>query len=265
MPSVDAAARAIVFEQPLNERMRTFLRLDFLYQQALHHHNKSDQWGSRAAVHGLLDILAITQRGDVRCDVLKELERQMALLCNSRPRPGVDTARLRTLLNNLAPAARGAARRGRAVLQPLRDSEFLAAIKHRSAIPGGTCEFDLPDYYLWLNQPPTRSAAPTFSALAGDAATAVRRGDRAAVADAPERPQSRREVAPGGVFHVTFDRDTPAAAAAHLRCRPACDIYPEISGSHYRCSVRFLRWHGRRHAARSQTESDVPFQLTTCT
>src|SRR3989442_1042715 len=38
-------------------------------------------------------------------------------------------------------------------LQPLRDSEFLSAIKHRSAIPGGTCEFDLPDYYFWLTQP----------------------------------------------------------------------------------------------------------------
>ena len=41
---------------------------------------------------------------------------------------------------------------GSAFLQPLRDSEFLSAIKHRSAIPGGTCEFDLPDYYFWLSQ-----------------------------------------------------------------------------------------------------------------
>ena len=40
----------------------------------------------------------------------------------------------------------------RPILQPLRDSEFLAAIKHRSAIPGGTCEFDLPDFFFWLNQ-----------------------------------------------------------------------------------------------------------------
>ena len=31
------AAGPAVYEQPLNERMRTFLRLDFLYQQALYH------------------------------------------------------------------------------------------------------------------------------------------------------------------------------------------------------------------------------------
>ena len=39
-----------MFEQPLNERMRTFLRLDFLYSQALYHNEKASPWGSRAAV-----------------------------------------------------------------------------------------------------------------------------------------------------------------------------------------------------------------------
>ena len=70
----------LVFEQPLNERMRTFLRLDFLYNQALYHNEMASQWGSRAAMASLIDILAITTRGDVRSDVLKELERQLATL-----------------------------------------------------------------------------------------------------------------------------------------------------------------------------------------
>ena len=42
---------------------------------------------------------------------------------------------------------------GSAFLQPIRDSEFLNSIKLRSAIPGGTCEFDLPEYFCWLSQP----------------------------------------------------------------------------------------------------------------
>ena len=49
----------VVYEQPLNERMRTFLRLDFLYSQALYHHETSNVWSSRAAVSSLLEILAI--------------------------------------------------------------------------------------------------------------------------------------------------------------------------------------------------------------
>src|SRR5260221_12805781 len=91
----------LVFEQPLNERMRTFLRLDFLYSQALYHNEIASQWGSRAAMGSLIDILAITTRGDVRSDVLKELERHLSTLGEFQSKPGVDPERLRTLVGNL--------------------------------------------------------------------------------------------------------------------------------------------------------------------
>ena len=45
-----AGSETLIFEQPLNERMRTFLRLDFLYNQALYHNEKASPWGSRAAM-----------------------------------------------------------------------------------------------------------------------------------------------------------------------------------------------------------------------
>src|SRR5215469_10893897 len=97
--AVAAAEEAmLVFEQPLNERMRTFLRLDFLYNQALHHNQMASPWGSRAAMASLIDILAITTRGDVRSDVLKELESHLTTLSEFQSRPGVDTQRLKTLV-----------------------------------------------------------------------------------------------------------------------------------------------------------------------
>src|SRR3954447_16582904 len=95
------APAPLIFEQPLNERMRTFLRLDYLYNQALYHNEKASQWGSRAAVASLLDILAISTRGDVRSDVLKELERHIGILSEFQEKPGVDAGRLRAVLNNL--------------------------------------------------------------------------------------------------------------------------------------------------------------------
>ena len=87
VPSSDAATRVIAYEQPLNERMRNFLRLDFLYQQAVIHHTRPDPWSTRAAVSALLEILAITQRGDIRSEVLKELERQMTQLSRLQHAP----------------------------------------------------------------------------------------------------------------------------------------------------------------------------------
>ena len=66
-----AADAPVVYEQPLNERMRTFLRLDFLYSQTMYHEERPDQWSTRAAMSSLLEILAITARGDIRSEVLK--------------------------------------------------------------------------------------------------------------------------------------------------------------------------------------------------
>ena len=254
------AAAQLIFEQPLNERMRTFLRLDYLYNQALYHNEKASQWGSRAAVGSLIDILAITTRSDVRSDVLKEIERHLGQLSEFENKSGVDGGRLRALINNLTRLRAALSAAGASYLQPLRDSEFLAAIKHRSAIPGGTCEFDLPDYFFWLNQD-AASRTQAFNEW-----LALLRPLCDAVAEVlwltRQNGRSRNEVAAGGTFAINFDRDTPLQL---LRiCLPAsAGIYPEISGSHHRCSVRFLTWNGL--AARpSQAPGDVPFQLITC-
>ena len=255
-----AASAPLIFEHPLNERMRTFLRLDYLYNQALYHNEKASQWGSRAAVASLIDILAITTRSDVRSEVLKEIERHLAQLAEFENKSGVDGGRLRALINNLSRLRTALSAAGASYLQPLRDSEFLAAIKHRSAIPGGTCEFDLPDYFFWLNQD-AASRTQAFNEW-----LAMLRPLCDAVAEVlwltRQNGRSRNEVAAGGTYTINFDRDTPLQL---LRiCVPAnAGIYPEISGSHHRCSVRFLTWNGLASRA-TQAAGDVPFQLVTC-
>ena len=251
---------SLVFEQPLNERMRTFLRVDFLYNQALYHNEIASQWGSRAAMGSLIDILAITTRGDVRSDVLKELERHLGTLSEFQSKPGVDPERLRTLVGNLQRLRGELMNAGSAFLQPLRDSEFLSAIKHRSAIPGGTCEFDLPDYYYWLAQS-DEPRIRTFNQWLG-----MLRPLCDAVAEllwlTRQNGRTREEKATAGLFHITFDRDTPYQLL-RISLPIATGMYPEISGSHYRCSVRFLKWNGLT-ARPTQTDADIPFILSCC-
>ncbi len=152
----DTASGAAHYEQPLSERMRTFLRLEFLYQQMLYNSETDADWATRATISSLLEILAILSRGDVRSEVLKELDHQIGGLQRFQSQPGVDSARLDTLLKNIVTSRDQIGQSGTGFLQPIKDSEFLNAIKHRSAIPGGTCEFDLPEYNHWLRQPISR-------------------------------------------------------------------------------------------------------------
>jgi cell division protein ZapD len=259
-PASSPDPETLIFEQPLNERMRTFLRLDFLYTQALYHNEVATQWGSRAAMSCLLDVLAIMGRGDVRSEVLKELERQLATLNEFSSKPGVDAGRLRTVMSNLLRLRSELQSAGSTFLQPMRDSEFLNAIKHRSAIPGGTCEFDLPDYYYWLNRSADERMA-TFNEW-----LALLRPLCDAIAEllwlTRQNGRAREEVAKGGVFNITFERDNPSQLL-RISVPTATGLYPEISGSHYRCSIRFLNWNGLAQRP-TQAENDVRFILSCC-
>jgi len=249
------------YEQPLNERMRTFLRLEFLYTQAGYHAESDNAWSTRAAMSSLLEILAITARADARNEVLKELERHAAVLRDFQARPGVDSGRLRSLLSNITRLRNDLGAAGGNFMAPLRDSEFLSAVKHRSTIPGGTCDFDLPEYSYWLHRPGGARTAEFNGWLA------IIRPLCDAVSEllwlTRENARPRNEVAAGGAYQIQFDRETPCQLV-RIALDPRSDLYPEISGNQHRCTVHFLRWSDPSGHPQ-QVEADVPFVLTLCT
>jgi cell division protein ZapD len=259
-PEADPEAAPVVYEQPLNERMRTFLRLEFLYTQATYHSESLASWSSRAAVSSLLEILAITARGDSRIDVLKELERQVNILKEYQTKTGVDPARLKSLMSNLVQLRTDLSSIGGNFMAPLRDSEFLSAVKHRSAIPGGTCDFDLPDYSYWLNRPADVRAAEFDSWLAlirplCDGITELLWLTR-------QNAKRKSEMAIGGIFQLQFDRENPCQLV-RVTLPADTELFPEMSGNQHRCTIRFLNWLDAT-ARPVHIEADVSFLLTCC-
>ncbi len=252
--------RPAEYEQPLNERMRTFLRLEFLYQQMLYNSEFEADWATRAAMSSLLEIMAILTRGDVRSDVHKELDHQIENLERFVSQPAVDSRRLEGLMRNLLEIRYEVNAAGTHFLQPLKDCEFLASIKHRSSIPGGTCEFDLPEYNHWLRQPFARRLQDLQVWL-----STIR-----PVCDAViELLWLIRESAPA-LEKTAINGMYQHNVRKHVRCRllrvtlpDDSPLYPEISGSQHRFTVRFLEWSSIGNRA-VQTGHDVRFQLSTC-
>lgn len=248
------------YEQPLSERMRTFLRLEFLYQQMLYNSEREVDWDARATIATLLDILAILSRGDVRSDVHKELDHQLGILERFQSKPGVDGGRLDTLIHNLAASRDELSRIGTAFLQPLKDCDFLNAIKHRSAIPGGTCEFDLPEYSHWLRQPFERRKQDMDEWLGTirpvcDAATELLWLLR-------ESAQPSEKMAINGMYQHNMQKDGNCRLLrVSLEGKQA--LFPEISGSQHRFTLRFLEWSTIESRA-VQTGHDVAFKLSVC-
>jgi len=211
------------------------------------------QWGSRAAMGSLLDILAIAARGDVRADVQKELERHLAQLNVFQSKPGVDSARLRTVMSNLLRLRADLVACGSNYLAGLKDSEFSRPSKHRSAIPGGTCEFDLPDFFFWLNQA-TDQRLRSFNewlATLGRCATPLRSccGSRGSMAS-----RARRLRAPALPHHV---RTRHAHSA--VRIALAGELGPVSRDQRFSLPVqRAVAGLERIADAASATTEDVP-------
>lgn len=70
----------ICYEHPLNERIRTLLRLENLFTKIDFFLTKDTSTDHHAALIALFEVLEITARADIKSDLLQELERQKQIL-----------------------------------------------------------------------------------------------------------------------------------------------------------------------------------------
>jgi len=247
----------VEFEQPLSERMRTFLRIEFLYNQALYHANNLDEFSARAAISTLLEILAILSRGDVRGEALKELERHVAILASYSRRRDVDVNRVAELIENIKRLQSELSESGPQVVNSLKECEFLNMIKHRSSIPGGTCMFDLPDYAYWLRLPVVARVNQFEKWISGlrpvcDAVCEVLWLTR-------QTSKPSKQVATGGMYQHQMDR-SEQPSLVRVIVPPDASVFPEISAGKHRFTIRFVNWSGVDSRPK-QVADDIDFLL----
>lgn len=108
----------VLFEHPLNEKMRTWLRIEFLLQQLESQRNLDNIASALTFFRTASDLIDVLERGEVRTDLLKELERQQQKLQAWADVPGVDMAlidELRAQLKSRASVLMSAPRIGQSL------------------------------------------------------------------------------------------------------------------------------------------------------
>lgn len=249
----------IRYEHPLNERIRTMMRLEDLFQRARYFSAKTEPNDHHAALNAMFEIAEIAARADLKSDLLQELERQRQLLSALRENPQVAIETLDEFLSDIVAAASDLHAQSGRIGQHLRDNEWLMIIKQRMGIPGGVCEFDLPSYHFWLNREAQARQGDLHAWLApflpiDEALGIVLRVLR-------DSGRSSRQVAYNGLFQLML---TATKVAQLLRITVARDLpyVPEISANRYALNIRFV---GFDIADRPrQIEQDVEFDLTFC-
>jgi cell division protein ZapD len=251
--------RLILYEYPFNERIRTLLRLEDLFDRLEYFLAHSEAPSHHVALIALFEILDVAGRADLKSDLLQELERQRQMLSGFQNNPGVDQDALYGILSKIEAATLALANVSGKTGQHLRDHDWLTSIRSRSIIPGGTCEFDLPSYHAWLH----RASELRLRDLRGWIAPLNPLVDclRIVLGLLRESGQSSRVIAPQGGYQQMLGGKS--YQMLQVRLDENLGAIPEISANKYMIWVRFTTQDGGDLRPRP-FESDVPFDLVLC-
>lgn len=248
----------IVYEYPFNERIRTLLRLEDLYEKFAFFVQQAHPLEHHVALSTIFEMLEVAGRADLKSDLLQELERQKQTLLGFRTNPNVEADRLDAVLAEVDRVSAALIASQGKTGQHVRDNEWLMSIRGRTIIPGGACEFDLPSYYAWQHRSAEQRLAdisnwftplePLFEAIA-IVLRLLRESGRAAKIIAPAG--SYQQMLQGKVYQML-----------RLNIDETLGAIPEISANKYMLWIRFTSQGGDMKP--KSFENDVPFELTLC-
>jgi len=95
----------ITYEYPFNERIRTLLRLEDLFQKANNFLQRDGAQEHHIVLLTLFEILEVAGRADLKMDLIQELERQRQSLLAYRNNPEISEEALAGALNEIEQAS----------------------------------------------------------------------------------------------------------------------------------------------------------------
>lgn len=252
----------ILYEYPFNERIRTLLRLEDLFDRFDHYSGsatgQAHPYDHHAALVTLFEVLEVASRADLKSDLLQELERQKQALSQFRQSPDVAIEMLESILADIEQSSRALMESTGKTGQYLRENDWLMAIRSRTIIPGGASEFDLPSYYAWQQKP----AEDRQAALAGWIAPMLPLRSSLAIVLRllRESAQPFDVSAAGGSYQQSLTGR--GYQMLQLRYDEASALVPEISANKHVLWIRFTQQgtDGRN----KPYEGAVPFRLSLC-
>lgn len=249
----------ILYEYPINERIRTYLRLEHLFRRLGDLLERQTPIDHHFAITTIFEIMDVGARADLKTDILKDLEKQKYVLSAYRGNPAVSNAALDDVIHQLEICFSSLSGLPGKAGQSLTENDWLMSIRSRVGIPGGTCEFDLPSYYAWQHLPfaARQQNLQQWIAPLVPLAESV----RILLSLLRDSGAPQKVVAPAGHYQQTLPQGR-IFQLLRMRIDPSLGVSPEISGNRLMVSVRLMR-HESDDRLHMSTD-DAMFELTLC-
>lgn len=244
----------------MTERMRSFLRLESVLDSTHTLVQDPQPDFARAALLTLLELAALCERGELKRDILSELERQRIVLSGLREQIGIDDRRLKSALSSLEREQHKVESLPDRLGQRLKSNDFIAAVRSRSSIPGGTCSFDLPSLHCWLARPNaerTKDLAHWYEEFKPIASAL-----QVLLKHIREATESTAVRAAGGIYEYQPPNENPPVLL-RINLPSHSRLYPMVSGGKHRVTIQFQHWNGVDTRDDVQRR-DIDFELALC-
>jgi cell division protein ZapD len=249
----------ILYEYPLNESIRTMLRLEHLFRRLHELIARDAAVDHHFALSTIFEIMDVAARADLKADILKDLDRQKAQLNSYRGNPSISEAALDEVIGQIDHHYQALNHVQGKAGHTLASNEWLTGIRSRINIPGGTCAFDLPAYYTWQQLPSEerrqdlqrwiRCLTPFWDALS------------LMLQLLRESGAPHKVVAPGGLYQQSLPQNR-TYQLLRLKLDPQQRIVPEISGHRLMVAIRLMRQDSEGRLR--QVTDALNFELTLC-
>ncbi len=250
-------SKEYLYELPLNERLRTFMRVEFISNRLNYFLELDDSWATRSIIHGLIEIYSILSRTDVKREVITDLDRYIYEMRKYQDSPLADEYRARELRQDLESLKVTVENSGSDYLKPLRDNEFLNSLLHRQTLPGGKAEFDMPKYKFWLDSGRTKSDIDQWVGVIKPVCSSIDQ----LLWIIRESTEAIATVAVSGFYNHQITKTHKICLVRIFLDKNT--IYPEISGGKHLISIRFFNWEDSE-GKWSQTKENINFRISLC-
>lgn len=250
----------VIYEQPLNERLRMLLRIEFLLRRAHANVPVPSPWAARAALDSLIQLQELLTRFDARQDLLKMLERHQHHLEKIRNSPQADTPRVDTVLDEIREAGKALHGDTATSGMHLRRVELINGLRQSAMVPGGAGGFEHPYLHYWLHRDAGTREKDLRGWMAGFGS--LEKATNLALWLTRAAGAPKRLTAEQGFYNHHLDRRADFQMA-RVSIAAEAAVFANISGNPHRVTLRFMRPEPGLERA-MQTDEDVEFELTLC-
>ena len=245
----------ILYEHPLNERIRNYLKLEHLFTQAEDCLQRKISVSHQVFFNALFAIIDTLERNDVRGDLIKDLEKLEQNLVIWSQAPEIDN----TILSENLQQTVGLIcqlKCNTPLWAQLKSDKFLATLKQRFAIQGGSSSFDLPQLQFWLHQDSEILAKDVQGWLA--LLEQIKSSLDIVLKFIRQRVGFKRIETESGFYQDNGE----GILLLRIKVEQKSPYYPTVSGNRFRYSIRFMS--PCHSTGRKYSNKATSFELARC-